>query len=119
MFDRNLLKPFCMCPYTRLEKRVAHIFGSAVKIYQCKETRKIRLVVYNEAGAPVAGLLVNPYNRVKTYTIDAVYTLTAYRRMGYAKQLLAVARFTLGTVKHSDNLTGIGEQWRNSVESLK
>jgi len=119
MFDAELLKPFMMCPYIGLEKRVKHTFGPAVKIYECYQTRKIRLVAYNVSGEAVGGMIINPYNRVRTYQIDAVYTLESHRRQGLAKQLLLVARYTLGTVNHGDNLTVSGKAWRDSVENLK
>jgi hypothetical protein len=119
MFDSGILKPFMMCPYMGLEKRVKHIFGPTVKIYECKDTRKIRLVAYNAVGLPVSGLIINPYNRVRTYQIDAIYTRERFRRQGMAKQLLLVARYTFGTVNHNDNLTISGRLWRDSVENLK
>jgi GNAT superfamily N-acetyltransferase len=118
MFDNELLKPFNMCSYTGLEQRKRHVFGQSVVIFECKETRRVRLLACDPSGAIVAGLLVNPYNRVRTYQIDAVYTLEEHRRLGIAKQLLAVARFTLGTIQHSENLTINGKAWRDSVEGL-
>ena len=118
MFDNTILKPFSMCPHTGLEKRVKHIFGQNVSIFECKDSRKIRLIAYNDSGEAVSGLMVNPYSQVKTYTIDAVYTKPLERRRGLAKQLLAVARFTLGIVKHNEHLTNSGEAWRDSVEML-
>lgn len=119
MFDAELLKPFNQCPYTGLEGRVKHIFGPMVRIYQCKDKRRVRLLAQDSQGATVAGLIINPHNLKRTYTIEGVYTLEGHRRQGFAKQLLAVARFTLGAVKHSDNLTPDGKAWRDSVESLK
>lgn len=108
-----------MCSYTGLESRVWHVFGPQVKVYKCIDTNRHRLVAHDSDGVPVSALLVNPHNRVRTYQVDAVYTLPEARRQGYAKQLLAVARHTLGTVNHSQNMTKNGLAWRNSVEGLK
>ncbi len=122
MFDMEILKPRSMCKHTQLEKLISHQFGRCVKIFECKQTRKIRLVYCSGTSAhaiAVSALLLNPYNRVRTYQIDGVFTLKGNRRKGYAKQLLAVARYVIGTVKHSDNLTESGEAWLNSVEGLK
>lgn len=119
MFDETLIKPRNMCKHTALEKLVWHTFGKAVKVFKCKESGKFRLVAHDSLGEPVSGLLINPYTRVRTYQIDGVYTSDSYRRLGYAKQLLAIARHMFGTVKHSDNLTVDGKAWRNSVEGLK
>jgi GNAT superfamily N-acetyltransferase len=119
MFDAELLKRLNHCRYTGLETYRRHKFGSMVRIFECKATGRIRLVGCDPILGPVAGLIVNPYNRVRTYTVEAVFTLESHRRQGYARQLLAVARVTLGTVQHNGNLTADGRAWRDSVESLK
>jgi GNAT superfamily N-acetyltransferase len=119
MFDAELLKRLNHCRYTGLETYRRHGFGRMVRIFECKDTRRVRLVACDPIQGPVAGLIVNPHNRKRTYTIEGVYTTASHRRQGYAKQLLAVARVTLGTVQHNGNLTPDGKAWRDSVEGLK
>jgi GNAT superfamily N-acetyltransferase len=119
MFDAELLKRLNRCRYTGLEYRKKHQFGRVVTMFECSATRRVRVIAYDATGEPVAGLIVNPYNRVRTYTIEGIYTTASHRRQGYAKQLLVVARVTLGTVQHNGNLTADGKAWRDSVEGLK
>ncbi len=119
MFDKEILKPLSMCKYTELERVIKHDFGRCVKIYQCKLTNKVRVIYHSGTSShavAVSGLLLNPYNSVRTYQIDAVFTLKGNRRKGYARQLLAVARHVFGTVRHGQNFTTAGKAWKESVK---
>lgn len=118
MFDSELLKPMNHCSYTGLERFKRHNFGRSVRIFECTNSQRVRVIVCDTSGA-IAGLMVNPHGRKRTYTIEAVYTEPNHRRKGLARQLLAVARLTLGTVQHNENLTIDGKAWRNSVEGFK
>lgn len=118
MFDSELLKPQNRCAYTGVEKQKPHQFGSGLRIYECVETGKIRLLSYNSPSEPVSALFLDPLGQKRTYTIKAVYTAPQERRKGKARELLAVARMLIGTVKHSDDLTVTGLAWRDKVECI-
>ena len=118
MFDKELLQGQSCCEYTGLETQKPHAFGKALRIFICKSTGVVRLLAYNDLNQAVSGLIIDPDGQKRTYTIKGIFTLDTYRRKGYAKQLLAVSRMLIGTVKHSDLLTIEGEKWRDSVEML-
>lgn len=51
----------------------------------------------------------------RTGIIEQVMTLPEYRGQGIAKQLLALARAHIGTIRHSENLTHDGKAWAHKV----
>lgn len=60
---------------------------------------------------PVAGLVWSK----QTGEIETVYTMPAFRGQGLARDLLAVGRACVGTIRHSQNLTPAGQEWVNKV----
>lgn len=118
MFDTSILKHRNQCQYTGIEKEIRHDFTRRLKIFQCKDTRRVRLIFCDVLNEPLSGLIIDPFNQIRSYTITGVYTLPEHRRNGMAKQMLAIARHLFGNVKHSDNLTEDGKAWRDSVEGI-
>lgn len=118
MFDAELLKPQNRCSYTGMEKQRPHLFGVSLRIFECVDTGKIRLIAFNTVSEPVSALFLDPLGQKRTYTVKAVYTAPQERRQGLARQLLAVSRLLIGTVKHGQDFTDDGLLWRDSVEML-
>jgi hypothetical protein len=111
MFNSNTLKPintFKLC-----ETKVPHDYGQDVTILRASNDSY--RFCHNSSESGFDSCLIVAANR----TIMSVYTRPAKRRRGIAKQLLAIAKYTLTDVRHCDNLTPLGEAWRDSVESLK
>ncbi len=113
MFDSRLLVGQNECPHTGLEKPIQDRALSGipgVKAYR-DHLGVVRLVYRGESG-----LLLEKDAQGNGYTIKAIYTNMAARRLGHARSLLFVARNVLGlTVRHSDNLTESGKAWAHSV----
>ena len=119
-FDQELLKPFNQCAYTNLEKLNNPLFCSGslvVRMFTDLEGRQ-RILLYSDSKA-ISGLLLEKVGQHKSYIIKGVYTASEERRKGYAKQLLALARFKLGKVRHSSDLTKEGELWMKAVEKVQ
>jgi hypothetical protein len=115
MFDINTLKPL-NC-YKLLETLTPHKFGLDVVILKASNN-SYRFCHRNSQGGtstPFDSCLIVEANK----TIKSVYTQPGKRRRGIARQLLLVARLTIGNVYHSDNLTVTGRKWRDSVENIK
>ncbi len=116
MFDVNTLKP--RSEFSYLEKTVKlPIVCPEVTAFLCNDG-SYRFVhvdeIQDDRKYPFnCALLID-----KTHVITSVYTKPRARRKKIAKQLLLVARLTLGTVYHSDNLTSSGKLWRDSVEAV-
>ena len=114
MFDATTLKP--LNSYKFLETKKAHNFGPEVEILHATVNS------YRFCHKANDGDVLNPYDCCLIIGSDKViqseYTRPDKRRQGIAKQLLLVARLTLGTVYHSDNLTEKGRLWRDSVEAI-
>lgn len=112
MFNARTLKP--QNQYKQLETALPHQFGGNVEILKSpgncyrfcfKSEPSAKLVLFDSC-------LIIGADKV----IISVYTAPAKRRLGLAKQLLAVAKVTLPYVYHSQHLTTLGEAWRDSVE---
>lgn len=119
MHDIKLLRPINQCRHTGLERELKTLFPQGhVRAFK-DNSGHIRLVAYVKGAKPVSGLLLASGGSGK-HMVKAVYTNSCYRRKGYARQLLAVARATLspGIVYHGDNLTKVGKLWANGVEGL-
>ena len=118
-FDKELLKPYNQCKYTSLERlnKPLSCSGSlVVRLFTDLEHRQ-RIVLYSDSK-PVSALLLEKIGQYTGYVIKGVYTVPEERRKGYAKQLLALSRFYLGKVRHSEHLTKEGELWVKSVENI-
>ena len=115
MFDASTLKP--INSYRTLETLSPHRFGLEVEILKASNGSHRFCHIAPQGGelSPYDSCLIVGADK----TIVSVYTKPDKRRQGIAKQLLVIARLTLGTVYHSDNLTEKGRLWRNSVENLK
>lgn len=96
------------------EEKVRHGFGENVVIFKSRDS--YRFCHIDKEGVNL------PYDSCLTVDRDgyilSVYTKPKVRRMKLAKQLLLIAKLTLGKVRHSDNITKSGRLWRDSVEGL-
>lgn len=108
MFDESTLSPINQ--YKLNEKRVLHHFTD--KVHILVDTNNSYRFCFIGGGGVYCSCLIVGADKI----IHSVYTLPEYRRRGIAKQLLLIARLTLKTVAHSDNLTIKGGLWRDSVE---
>jgi hypothetical protein len=117
MFDDTTLKAI-HC-YKSFEQDISHNYSFDRKVVILKSVDGSYRFCYKRAldqgiRAFDSCLIVSSSN-----TITSVYTVPSKRRQKIAKQLLLVARLTLGSVYHNDHLTVSGKLWRDSVENLK
>jgi len=114
MFDSSILVAQNRCIHTMLETKLSlGIFnGRCLAFVDYNEV--YRFVGLDSDSKAVSALLIEPYG--KDYRVKAVFTDSAYRRLGYAKQLLAIARAILGTVYHSDQQTDMGLKWSLAID---
>lgn len=109
MSDKKLLNPANSCPFTGVEIQLKSPIKE-VKIYRDNFNRLRFLYVHNFDTA-ISGLLIEKEGNSKHYTILQRYTKEDERQKGYAKQLLAFARYHLDCeIRHSQYLTEDGQK---------